>query len=353
MSHDYQRSLELYDSHRQYDVLRSYPSQAEQGAAAAAGVDFGVIDRARIRVVVIGGMGGSAIGGELIRTLALDHSPVPVIVNRSYSVPAFVDASTLFIAVTYSGGTEETLSALADARQRGAQTVVITSGESLRATCADDGIPCVLLPGGFAPRHAFGCLFFSLLGVCRAVGLLHLDEASLAEAADVLRGAATLYASFDAAENPAIRIAERLHGTLPVLYAHGDHHDCVLTRWRCQIEENAKMLAYANTFPELNHNEIVGWEQHPEMLRRIALVCLRERRESPRIARRIDFTLDLLRPYAGDVIKITAEEETQLGRLLGLICLGDWISYYLAIGTRQDPFPIQKIDALKTALARA
>jgi glucose/mannose-6-phosphate isomerase len=128
--------------------------------------------------------------------------------------------------------------------------------------------------------------------------------------------------------------------------------ECVLTRWRCQIEENAKMLAYSNVFPELNHNEIVGWEQQPDLLKRIAIISLRERDEADAIARRIEFTLDILTPYAGDIIRITAEERTFLGRLLSLICLGDWVSFYLAIGTRQDPFPIQKIDALKSALAR-
>ena len=353
MTLDYQQLITRHDPTHQYEVLHSYPNQEETGTAAAQNTDLSGIDASFVRTVVITGMGGSAIGGDLIRTLALDRSAVPIIVNRSYSVPGYVNEHTLVIVASYSGTTEETLSAFADATRRGAQIVVISSGEMLLERCAKHGIPCVAIPGGLPPRHAFGYLFFAMAGVCRRLDLLEVPEDAMREARDVLRKAVEKYASLDRERNAAIQIAERLHGMLPVLYAHGDRFECVLTRWRCQIEENAKMLAYSNVFPELNHNEIVGWEQHPDLLGRIAVVTFREQHEAPEIRKRIDITLDLLRPYAGAIIDVMAEEETHLGRVLGLICLGDWISFYLAIGTGKDPFPIQKINALKSALAHS
>jgi len=126
----------------------------------------------------------------------------------------------------------------------------------------------------------------------------------------------------------------------------------VLQRWRCQIEENAKTLAWSNVLPEMNHNEIVGWERQPDLLERMCVVVLHDRDELPQIRTRLEVTLDIIRPLAGNVLEVYAEEEELLSRILGLIYLGDWVSFYLAVGTGVDPFPIANINRLKDALAR-
>lgn len=160
------------------------------------------------------------------------------------------------------------------------------------------------------------------------------------------------YSNYTLETNEAIQLAEKLHGTIPVVYAAQDPMDAVVMRWRCQIEENAKMLSYSNVFPEMNHNEIVGWEQNPNLLKHIAVITLHDRDELPQIRTRIHVTLDLLRECAAGIFEVEASEALLLSRVLGSICLGDWMSFYLAIGTQQDPFPIAKIDALKAALAQ-
>ncbi|MDT8324192.1 MAG: bifunctional phosphoglucose/phosphomannose isomerase [Bacteroidota bacterium] len=352
ISADFSRDIAGLDSHDMYSVLCDFPQQARTGMDIGNAVNLSSLRSADIRNLVVCGMGGSAIGGDVLRVFGEKQARIPVGVNRGYHLPAYVDAHTLVVVISYSGGTEEALSAYTDARAMKAQCVVITSGGALLERAETDGVPAAIIPGGLAPRAALGYLFFPLLMITARLDLLDLQQSTLAAAVNHLESVTREYADYLSGENHAIALAGKLNGRLPVLYAAQVGLEAVLTRWRCQIEENAKMLAYSNVFPELNHNEIVGWEQNPDLLGRIAVVVLHDRDDLPQIRKRIAVTLDLLRPLAGDIVEVYAQEDTLLSRILGLICLGDWVSFYLAIISGVDPYPIEKINRLKEELAK-
>lgn len=351
-SFDYAQQIHLLDTHDIHGVLSDYPGQARTGIDVGNTVNLGGLDPSSLRNVLVCGMGGSAIGGDVLRVFAEQTARVPIAVNRGYVIPGYVDAHTLIVVMSYSGGTEESLAAYAEARRREAQCVVVTSGGALREKAAVDGVPVAIIPGGLAPRCALAYMFFPLLVIAARLGILDVPQSDLQAALAVLARCTREYADHRDAGNKAILIAERLRGKLPVLYGAQLGLDAVLLRWRCQIEENAKMLAYSNVLPEMNHNEIVGWEQNEDLLRRIAVIVLHDRDDLPRIRTRIGVTLDLIRPFAADIIEIHADEENPLARIFGLICLGDWVSFYLAMATGVDPFPIEKINRLKSALGK-
>ena len=348
---DYAQRITELDSHDMYSVLCDFPQQARTGMDIGNAVNLRGLQTVEIRNMVVCGMGGSAIGGDVLRVYAEKHARVPITVNRGYAVPGFVDAHTLVAVMSYSGGTEESLSAYADARSKGARCVVVTSGGQLLADAERDGVPAAIIPGGLAPRAALGYLFFPLLMIAARLDMMDLQQSTLAATLAVLEERTRDYADYGAAANAARDLAEKLRGRLPVLYGAQVGMEAVLTRWRCQIEENAKTLSYSNVFPEMNHNEIVGWEQQPDLLRRIAVVVLHDRDDAPQIRKRISVTLDIIRPHAGEILEVYAQEEQLLSRILGLICLGDWVSFYLAMSNGVDPYPIRNINRLKDALA--
>ncbi|MFZ1728754.1 MAG: bifunctional phosphoglucose/phosphomannose isomerase [Bacteroidota bacterium] len=349
-SNDYAERISLLDSHDIYSVLCDYPGQARTGMDVGNAVNLSSIAAPELRNMLVCGMGGSAIGGDVLRVFAEQKARIPIAVNRGYIIPGYIDQHSLVVVVSYSGSTEESLAAYAEARRRNAQCVVVTSGGKLLQQAEADGVPAAIIPGGLAPRCALGYLFFPLLMIAARLDILDVQHSALQAAIAVLEDCTRDYADHLSQENQAIAIAERLRGKLPVLYGAQLGLDAVLMRWRCQIEENAKMLSYSNVFPEMNHNEIVGWEQNEEMLRRIAVVVLHDRDDLPQIRKRISVTLDIIRPLAGDIIEVYANEDHPLARILGLICLGDWVSFYLAMTSGVDPFPIVNIDRLKAEL---
>ncbi|MBL0175267.1 MAG: bifunctional phosphoglucose/phosphomannose isomerase [Ignavibacteria bacterium] len=349
---DYPRKIAQNDPTGQFANLAGFPSQANVGLAAAADADLLPLAGKTFSSLVIIGMGGSAIGGDILRSWASAQSRIPILVNRGYRLPGFVGPTSLVVALSYSGMTEETLSGYADARARGASIIAVTTGGELQLRAVADGVPVVSIPAGLAPRFALGYLFFALLGVARRLDLVTVGTDELREAIACLERKAVDLARPGDTSNEAIAIAERLHGMLPVLYSGTELLEGVAVRWRCQVEENAKALAYSSVLPELNHNEIVGWERNPDLLKRIAVIMLRDPSDSMEVSLRFDVTRDLIRAAAGDIIEIRSAAVSPLARVLELVCLGDWVSYYLAVGTDTDPYPIEKINALKSALAQ-
>ncbi len=350
-STDYAQRISLLDSHDMYSVLLDYPGQARTGMNVGNAVNLSSIDTSQIRNMLVCGMGGSAIGGDVLRVYAEQKSRIPIAVNRGYVLPGYVGRNTLVVVMSYSGGTEESLAAYAEAQRRHAQCVVVTSGGTLLEQATADGVPAAVIPGGLAPRCALGYLFFPLLMIAARLDIIDLEQSALEGSLALLEQCTHDYADHDGTENLAVSIAERLRGRLPVIYGAQLGLDAVLMRWRCQIEENAKMLSYSNVLPEMNHNEIVGWELNEDLLKRIAVVVLHDRADLPQIRKRIAVTLDIIRPLAADIIEIYAEESHPLARILGLICLGDWVSFYLAMTSGVDPYPIVNIDRLKAALS--
>ncbi|MDZ7336994.1 MAG: bifunctional phosphoglucose/phosphomannose isomerase [candidate division KSB1 bacterium] len=305
---------------------------------------------ARVEAVVCLGMGGSAIGGDLLRCYLADTLKVPLVVNRDYLNPAFVGSKTLVIASSYSGNTEETLSAYVQAKERGAKVLCITSGGELARRAQGDGVPVVLIPGGYPPRTALAYLAVPALLAFEKLGFVPPQEEPLKESAALLSKLAQDYDRPEAG-NQALAAAQRLVGKLPVIYTTSSW-EVVGMRWRGQLSENSKVLAYSSTLPEMNHNEIVGWGLLEPVQRMVQVVLLRDRGDHPRVQMRMEFLKELVARHSYPAIELFAQGQSRLARILSLIHLGDWVSYYLALYNEVDPTPVKNIEMLKERLSK-
>lgn len=303
--------------------------------------------------VVILGMGGSAIGGDMVKSLLETTVPVPITVNRDYSLPAFVGKGSLVVASSYSGNTEETLTAAAEAQKRGAHIVALTTGGQLAEQAKANGWPLIQIPAGLSPRAAIGYSFVPLYVLMERVGLIPPVAAELAETAELLEKLKARYgADVPVEENPAKQLAISLKGRLPLIYGSYGWTGTAAYRWKCQINENSKAPAVYNVFPELNHNETVGWEVPEEVTRQIGLVILRDREDNPRTKARIDITREIVEKRVSGVTELWSEGESPVARLFSLVYPGDFVSLYLALLYEVDPTPVKMIDLLKSRLAQ-
>ena len=340
------------DTGGMYDAVCGFPAQWQEGRARAVEANLNGVLPDKYRNVLVVGMGGSAIGGDLLRTLALDEAAVPVVVSRSYRLPAWVGPETVVIASSYSGNTEETLAALDEALQQRASVICITTGGTLQRRAAAAGLPCVLMPGGLQPRAALGYSLTALLTVAEQMGLLAPNDDAWAETQTILEAQAAALADPEASPNQALDIATALQGRLPVVYSSEGLFEGVNLRWRNQMHENSKTHAVGNVFPELNHNEIMGWARRTGLHKGVCVIVLRDQADHPRVQRRMDVTRDLLAEHTGFWAEVQSQGTSKLARLLSLIYLGDWVSLYLAILQHVDPTPIGLISQLKDALAQ-
>ena len=328
-------------------ILAEFPSQCRQALALSASPP---LSRASLRHVVVAGMGGSAVCGDLVSALASDRLPVPVTVWRGYGAPASVGPGTLVVAVSYSGATEETISTLEAALGRGATAAVLTSGGALAALAQERGLPLVRLPAGLLPRLALGYLFFPLLGLLESAGLLLAQAPERDEALRELELMGKELGPERAdADNEAKRLALALRGRIPVIYGSG-LTAVAAYRWKTEVEEIAKLLAFHGYIPEADHNEIEGWRD--PLAAGFHAVFLRDP-EDDAIAIRARLTGELIRARAGGVTEVWPRGRGRLARLLSLIYLGDWVSYYLALLRGVDPWPVPAIEEVKRRLRAA
>lgn len=330
-------------------LMQSFPAQVEGAAQVAQTLSLPA--PSRVTNVVVSGMGGSAIGGDVVRAALAASLQVPLIVCRDYSLPVFVDSTTLLFSSSYSGNTEETLAAYEQARRAGASIICITSGGKLASLSHSHGYPVIQLPAGLPPRAALGYSAVMLIGALKTLNLAPDMSAALHETVDLLKILVARYAP-EAPEhkNQAKMIARSLHGRLVAIYGSSGILDPVAVRWRGQLEENAKNLAFHHLLPEMNHNELVGWEIPAQLLQQVAVVLLRDQGDHPQVQRRFDFTRDLVTRKAGLVHEVWTSGETPLARMFSLICLGDFVSLYLAWLNAVDPTPVPVIETLKRHL---
>jgi glucose/mannose-6-phosphate isomerase len=299
--------------------------------------------------LVVAGMGGSAIGGDLLRALLAPDAPVPVVVVRDERLPAFVGPQTLVVACSYSGNTEETLAAYDAARARRAPLVAVTSGGALAARARADGHPVVAVPGGLQPRAALGLLLLPLVRLACELGL-GLPEPQIGRARALLDGLAGRWGpAVPATDNPAKRLAAAASG-LPAIYAASPATEPVALRWKTQINENAKRPAVWGALPEIAHNEIVGWEGRGPGAPEVAIV-LRDADDGPRAGVRVEAVRALLGDRARPVAEVWSQGADRLERLLSLVLFGDFVSAYLAVLGGVDPTPVAAIDRIKRLLA--
>lgn len=343
--------LKKLDPQKMMSLIYNLPEQCQDAIKiakqAVVGWRFSGISN-----IVITGMGGSAISGDLLRMFLTETAGIPIFVNRDYVVPKFVDERTLVIASSYSGNTEETLSAYEDAKQKGAKLAAITTGGKLKEKASKDGIPLIIIPPGLSPRAAIGYSFMPLLVFVQHLGVFTRADEQINDAINTLLEAReVLNPDVPAAKNPAKTLAKRIYGRLPIIYASTRTTEAIALRWKGQISENAKSPAYFNVFPELNHNEIVGWALPEEVLKMFVVVILRDDQDHERIKKRIEITKELINNKAGGIAEIWADGNSSLARMFYLIMFGDYVSLYLAFLNGVDPTPVKAIDLLKKKLA--
>ena len=341
-----------FDKSGMLDHLHAFPEQCqrawEQVLSFKLPQEYTEVDK-----VIILGMGGSAIGGEIVRSLAFAESKVPIWTNRDYDLPLFVDEKTLVIASSYSGNTEETLSAFAGALRTPAKKLVLTTGGRLNELAIRENIPIFTIDYQAPPRAAFPYSFVPLLGILQKIGLLGDKSTELTETLQTLRRLSKDFAeTVPLASNPVKQLAAKLCGRVTIIYGAGILSP-VAQRWKAQLNENSKAWSFFESFPELNHNAIVGYELSSPVKERMFVVLLQSTLFHPRIRLRYDATAKLLDKSEINHEIVEAVGETPLAQVMSLVLFGDYLSFYLAMLSEVDPTPVSSIDFLKRYLSQA
>jgi glucose/mannose-6-phosphate isomerase len=341
------------DKSNMFATLENFPEQIEEALAIVEGKEGFASGTKNLLIL---GMGGSAIGGDLARSYFSaipEFSHLNIVINRSYNIPKYVDSSWGILASSYSGNTEETLSGLNEALSITNNIICITTGGKLQSIAEQNNLKTIIIPGGLPPRCALGYSFFVILRIIEAsVGNAEASKElqnSINEMLDVLKMRAFIYTQIDIA-NPAIALANKIEGKVPNIYTTCDITDVINTRWRGQIQENAKNLAFGSLLPEANHNDICGWVKPDDLQNRFVMIFLRDKTENERIKLRFSALHSIYESIDKEIIEIEGKGHYLLTRLMDLIYLGDWLSFYLAMINKIDPTPIPLITQLKSIL---
>ena len=347
---DNQETVKKVDSSNMLGDLAKTPDYCRDAIKRAKQVD--VPKKVTPRNIVIVGMGGSAIGGEILHDWLRDTLPIPVEVCRDYVLPAYVNKDTLVLANSYSGNTEETLTAFLSAIKRKCTVLAVTSGGQLEAFCKKLHVPHVMIPAGLQPRVAVPYLFFPLPVLLEKLGILSNIEDELEEAIAVLeKGAKANAPTVPAGDNRAKQLAADLLGTIPVVYGFRQYTS-IAHRLKAQFNENSKVHSRSNVFPELNHNETVGYDAPEAISKQHSVILIRDTQEPSEIRNRIETTTDLVFGRANKVMEIMAQGKGKLAKMFSVLCTGDYASVYLAILQNKDPTPVKIIDRVKGELAK-
>jgi glucose/mannose-6-phosphate isomerase len=332
-------------------MLESAATLPEQVAAAiGAGRDLdGLPDRDSVEQVVVLGMGGSGLAGDVLVAVAGPFLPVPVTVVKSYELPDFVGQGTLVFAISFSGDTEETVEAAGESFEAGASLVAVTGGGALQKLAEEWGAPIVPVPQSIPqPRSALGAMAIPPLVVLEDIGLFPGATGWVDLAVDQLRRRRDQLLS---TKSESEEIARRIGRTIPLIYGAQAVGAAAAVRWKNQVNENAKTPAFCSVYPELGHNELAGWGQLGDVTRQVlTLVNLRHDAEHPQVARRFEIVTEMVREVMSDVIEVRAGGEGDLAQLLDLAMIGDFVSLHLAAAEGVDPGPIPALSELKRRL---
>jgi len=300
-----------------------------------------------IRNIIITGMGASGIGANLVESLTFGRVPIPITVSKGYNIPQFVSPHTLFIACSYTGDTEETLAAVHKGMLKRAHIICVTSGGKMLELAKEYNLFYIQVPGGSSsPRAQVGYLMISLL-----YALYHTNLIGAAFIKETENSIEYLNRGEKAIQSEAELIAKKLRGKLPIIYCD-ERLKSMATRFQNQINENAKQMAHVNTFPEMNHNEIVGWHFPESVLQQSQVIYLYSDHDHERVEKRMEICREIFEKRSNPIIDIVAEGASLLEQYYYLIHLTDWISYYLAKENGIDPDPVEAIDFLKGELAK-
>jgi glucose/mannose-6-phosphate isomerase len=341
----------VLDSLGMFDATAALPEQIEAAVVAAAATE-GLPSHDSIENVVVLGMGGSGIAGDVCAAIAGPFMPVPVTVHKGFAPPQFVDEHTLVFAVSCSGNTEETLEAASMAAMAGSRVVAVSSGGELAALAGEWDAPHIAVPTSIPqPRAAIGALSIPLLVVLESVGLFPGAEQWISAAVAQLKIRRDQLVRDG---NDAAALARRLGRQMPLIYGGGDLGAVAALRWKAQFNENAKVAAFWNTIPELTHNEVCGWGQNGDVTRQIfRLINLRHDYEHPQIARRFALISEVVDEVVADIEEVRAEGEGALAQMFDLVLFGDFVSLHRAVQEGIDPGPVPVLTEIKTRLAEA
>ncbi len=299
--------------------------------------------------LIVAGMGGAAIGGLMARTILGDRAIRPITVPRNYELPTWATPDSTVLCLSYSGLTEETLAVYSAAQALGANTIVATTGGKLAEQARADGVPVIPIPGGFESRAAIGYFTVIALEVAALCGAGESVRAEVDVAAGSLAQLVEEWGPDSSDDSQAKALARALHGTIPMI-SGADVTSQIAYRWKTQLNTNSKIPAFASELPELDHNEIVGWEG-ATALGRFSAVFLDDSDLHPRVRQRIELSRAHIATRGGTVFRIESTGNTRLERVLSLVLLGDLVSLYMAILGSVDPRPTEAIDSIKGALA--
>jgi glucose/mannose-6-phosphate isomerase len=335
--------IEKYDTQNQFEVLKNSYKQVIN--AWNNKIDLSNLKKNKYSTIVYCGLGGSAISGDLLVDYLSGELSIPFIVVRGYDLPAGVNKDTLIIISSYSGNTEETISCFNQALKKNCKIVAITSGGKVEQEAIKYKIPLIKIESGFQPRYALYLGFFSLLKLMQEIGFVNEDQL-VKKIIDLLskRGE-----ELSKENSRAVHIAEQLIGFIPVIYSAGFLSSAAY-RFKCQINENSKLHAFHHILPEMNHNEIIGYESYKEKKLNAKVIYLLDKDYLPQLLKRFNILKELLSNQKLDILSLESSENDKKVRIMDLIFLCDWISFYAAVLRGYDPSEIDFILEMKKRL---
>jgi glucose/mannose-6-phosphate isomerase len=345
-----QEQIEAVDTTGQVEAVLAMPEHLED---ALWRVDSAALDKSLRRLegltpLIVCGMGGSAIGGDLAVAALGDRLTKPMRTIRGYGLPSWVTPDSHILCASYSGNTEETLACYEAAGTLGAPRIAVTTGGRLADLARADGCPVIPLPAGLQPRAAVAYMLVSALEVAAHIDAAPGLRTEIDAAASLLGELAREWGPAAGSDSLAKRVAQRVHRTTLCIYGAGPTAP-IAHRWKTQINENAKVPAFAADLPEADHNEIVGWESAASLGSFLA-VFLEDSDQHPRVRQRVELTARLIEPQAAGTVRLESRGTTRLERVLSLVLLGDLVSIYLAVLRGVDPCPVEVIERLKEEL---
>ncbi len=345
-------AIQQLDSEDVLGAVERFADQCREGWEIGLAAQ-GLPDASGVESVVVLGMGGSGVSGDVLQAVVEPRLALPLRTIKSYGpLPEWVGRNSLVFAVSYSGSTEETVAGLDEARSRGCRIVAVSSGGPLADRAVPEGFAHVRIPQGHQPRASLGYLTMPLLAVLVKVGLVPDMQDEVDEAVAVLSDIASRCHRKHGPDNPAKALAGKLKGRVPIVYGGYGLGSVAAYRFKCDLNEYAKSPAFAGTLPELDHNEIVGWRGLRELTSdNFINILLIDPQEHPRVALRFEITRGLISEALPVVCEVTAEGRSPLARLLSLILVTQLASIYLALSYGEDPGPVEVITALKNELA--
>ena len=322
-------------------IILDFPTQFKVGVEAVKDIKI----HGKFKAVIICAMGGSALGGEILKTWLEDHKTrVPLIINRNYSLPKFVDKEYLVLFISYSGNTEEVLSAFKEAQRKKLKIAAITSGGKLAKACKKKNVPLVLFPKNYPPRTTLGFQFGSLVKLLFKARIIKNKEKAILSLEKEL--------SSKKLEAQGKRLAKKLKNKIPLIYA-SDKIKEIARIWKIKFNENSKVPSFHNYLPELNHNEMVGFSRiEKQKIGKFHALILRDAKDNPKILKRMKLTAEILRGKKIKVDFIKMEGKNTLSKIFSSLILSDWASYYLALENKIDPIPVELVEKFKKKMKK-